>query len=119
MTFGLDDLKKIGQTFYNAGKLKEYRAILEAQKRIFDLQQENADLKEENRNFKKLNNFEKSLIFEKNAFYSIVNNNEKQGPFCPKCWGDENKRLRMQLVNGDGQFPSYWNCPKCNTNSDQ
>jgi hypothetical protein len=112
MVFGLDDLKKIGQTFYNAGKMKEYQAILEAQQRIFDLQEENADLKDKNKQFKDYDKFEKSLVFEKNAFYSVNKDGDKIGPYCPKCWGDEKKELRMQ------KGKRFYHCPKCGSTSD-
>lgn len=112
MTFGLDELKAIGKTFYNAGKLKEFQAILDAQQRIFDLQEENAELKDENKKYKNNDKFEKSLVFEKNAFYSVNSKGEKTGPYCPKCWGDEKKELRMQ------RGKRYYYCPKCNSYSE-
>jgi hypothetical protein len=113
MAFGLDELKTIGQTFYNAGKLKEFQAILEAQQRIFDLQEENSKLRELNKNFGSLDKFEKSLIYEKGAYYSADGKGIKEGPFCPVCWGGDKKKIRMRDT-GMGHY-----CDRCKASAEE
>ena len=111
---GFDDLKSIGQTFYNAGKLKEYQAILDAQKRIFELQEENADLKLEIKTLKENDEFEKSLVYENNAYYCVNKDGIKEGPYCPVCWGGESKKIRMRSLDND-----YFYCDRCKASANR
>lgn len=108
----LDELKSAANVLRKADKIPEFEAILNAQQRILDLQEENAKLKEENRDLKQNNDFEKNLIFEKDAYYLIKSDSTKEGPYCPTCWGDENKKLRMRNLTD-----SYY-CQKCQSYAD-
>lgn len=47
------------------------------------------------------------MVFERNAFWKGA-----EGPFCPKCWGDERKEMRMIKQRPDAKMSI---CPKCKT----
>lgn len=64
------------------------------------LAKENAELKE------KLT-FAAKLVFKK-PFYVT---DSGDGPFCPKCYDDERKGIRLDGPHGGGY--KRWDCPKC------
>lgn len=92
----IEPLKIAAEILRKADKIPEYQTILDSMEKVIELREENANLKEENRNFKLLDKFEKSLIYEKNAYYSVDKKGVKEGPYCPVCWGGDNKKIRMR-----------------------
>lgn len=73
---------------------------------FMELSQANAGLAKENSELKEKLEFKAKLKFKK-PFYMTE---DSDGPFCPKCWDDDKKGIRL-----DGPSSGYkrWDCPKC------
>lgn len=103
-----DELKSIGKTLQEAGKIELYGKILEIQERLLELQKRLLVLEGENKQLKEKLEIKESLIFENHAYW-IKNGKEKDGPYCSCCWDNDKKTIRMQPTPD----PAYFNCPKC------
>lgn len=100
-----------------AGTLKD----VDLKMKISDLVSENLELKKENSELKEVmkkmsdNSQLKSKIKLKDRHYYI----EEEGPYCTKCWDDEEKLIRVPRREGsgygDGSVHAYYTCPKCKT----
>lgn len=108
----IDELKSIGEVLRKADKIPEFNIILDIQQKLIDLQEENAELRSQAKALREKDKFECNLIYEKNAFYLVKKDGTKEGPYCPKCWGDESKKLRMYNAG------HVYYCPKCKTYAD-
>jgi cell division protein FtsB len=73
---------------------------------FMELSQANTILAKENNDLKEKLEFKEKLKFQK-PFYRTESGD---GPYCPKCWDDERKGIRL-----DGPHTEYkrWDCPKC------
>ncbi len=89
-----DELKSVASTLQEAGKIEQYRQILDAQKELLEMQKQIADLTSENRELKERLAIKESLIFKDNAYW-IEKDNKKDGPFCTCCWDNDKKTIRM------------------------
>lgn len=100
-----DELKSVASTLQEAGKIDQYRQILDAQKELLEMQKRIFDLEFENRELKEAINKKKKLINRAEVYYSIEDGKE-DGPFCTLCYDVRGKLVRM----------NYWNenCKKCN-----
>lgn len=103
-----DELKSIADVLRKADKIPEFQIILDIQQKLLDLQQENAKLKEDNKILKSLEKFERSLVYENNAYYFVNDDGTKEGPYCPVCWGGDGKKIRMRDLDND-----YFYCDRC------
>lgn len=102
-----DELKSVASTLQEAGKIEQYRQILDAQKELLQMQKTIFDLEEELKHLKEELKLKDSLIFENN-FYWTNNEGKKDGPFCSCCWDSDKKTVRVLPLN-----QSYSECPKC------
>lgn len=41
---------------------------------------------------------------------------DKDGPFCPTCYDNNSKSIRLQKIKGDEYIETYWSCNVCNNN---
>jgi hypothetical protein len=103
-----DELKSIAGVLQEAGKIEQYRQILDIIKELLEIQKKNFDLETENRSLKDKLETKNSLVFERNSYWT-QNGDVKDGPFCTCCWDDHRKTIRMQPCGN----PAYYNCPKC------
>ena len=86
-------------------ELKE--AILQLREEILALREENIALKEQ---LSKRNSHNMCFSKEDNCYYDIKNDNEKDGPFCSKCYDTIQKPVRMLNYHKQGMYK----CPNCN-----
>lgn len=103
-----DELKSIGRTLQEAGKIELYGKILEIQEKLLELQNQLLFLEAENKQLKEKLQIKESLIFENNAYW-IEKGDGKEGPYCSCCWDNDEKTIRMQPAPD----PAYFDCPKC------
>lgn len=103
-----DELKSVASTLQEAGKIEQYRQILDAQKELLQMQKTIADLESDNRQLKEELKMNKSLTFENNCYWTNEDN-KKDGPFCSCCWDDNKKTIRMLPCANK----AYFECPKC------
>lgn len=89
---------------------------------IADLVQKNIALSKNNdkltKEIDKLSSIKETqanLFVEGNHYLLKVNEN-KDGPFCTKCWDSENKLIRLHKRWEDNGVIAF-TCPNCNTNT--
>lgn len=103
-----DELKSIGKVLQEAGKIEQYKQILEALEKLLAMQKKIADLEEENKDLKEKVKTKENLVYENNAYWK-KEGDDKDGPFCSRCW-DKNKDLVRIHPMGN---PAYSQCPEC------
>lgn len=111
-----DDLKSIGKTFQEAGKIEQYNQILETQKELLEMQKKIIDLESEKVELKEKLKIRGKLIPKNNAYWLAEENGREDGPFCTRCYDKDEKLLRMlPREYGSSSCPSYcYTCPECN-----
>jgi len=67
----------------------------------------NLKLQKENRVLKQAAEIKGKLIYEA-PFYWLVDGDKRDGPYCQKCYDDNQKLIRLQLL-GKG----LWECKTC------
>jgi|SRR3989338_7223746 len=106
-----DELKSIGKVLQEAGKIELYQQILEVQEKLLEMQKKIFDLDNENKNLKIEINLKKNLRHERDAYWLIDENENKDGPFCTLCYDKDVKLIRIQ--KGDyGRF-GWARCHSC------
>lgn len=103
-----DELKSVAGVLQEAGKIEQYRQILDAQQKLLEMQKRISDLEGENKELSEKLKTQESLVFEKNAYW-LEKDGGKDGPYCSCCWDDDKKTIRMQPCGN----PAYFDCPKC------
>ena len=104
----LETVKKAIEIAENVKNVELRSLILDLKQNILDLKEQNISLQEEVSRFKNIELNEKSLFFENNVYWKLVGE-EKQGPFCPKCWGTDKT---VNPLGFDKQFYN-WKCSVC------
>ena len=99
------ELIKKGATFEAQEK------ILELRESAMDLQEENLSLREELSKLKAIIKKSESLSFE-NGVYWFEKNSKKEGPFCPTCYDNNGKEIRLHSI--EGSTFGNWGCKVCN-----
>ncbi len=103
-----DNLKSAASVLQEAGKIEQYKQILEAQKDLLEMQETISKLKSENKELNEKLEIKEKLFFERNSYW-VGENNKTMGPFCSCCWDDTKKTIRMQPCGN----PALYSCPKC------
>lgn len=106
----LDDLKTVGKTLQEIGRLEQYDQILEARKQLLEMQEEINELRASNADLRdKLK--KKGKLVKDSFVYFLIENDKKEGPFCTRCWEKDQNLITLQK-NKVG----HWNfmCPECN-----
>jgi|SRR3989344_6803626 len=101
-----DGLKDAAKILKEAGKIEQYREILDALEKMLEMQNKINELQTENIDLKNKLEIQKKLTYRNNAYWT---QDENQGPFCSRCWDSEKKLIRMQPRN----TPEYFDCPNC------
>ncbi len=91
-----DELKSIGKTLQEVNKIPQYEQILEVQEKLLEMQKRIFDLDNENKNLKLELNLKKNLKHERDSYWLIDENENKDGPFCTLCYDKDNKIIRIQ-----------------------
>ncbi len=103
-----DELKSVAKVLQEAGKIEQYQQILDVLSKLLEMQKRVAELEEENKNLAEKFKIKESLIYENNAYW-IINNNNKDGPFCSRCWDKNKDLIRMHPMMN----PNFVVCPEC------
>ncbi len=108
------DLSNIDSSLKDAEvklKLAELiEALSEAKIQLSDAREENQDLKIKIKSLKNDLNRQEEVEF-KDGYYYIK---EPKGPFCAKCYSDENKLMLVSELPRSFQDFGKYKCPKCN-----
>ncbi|HXA52230.1 MAG TPA: bZIP transcription factor [Candidatus Acidoferrum sp.] len=88
--------------------------LMELQQHILTLQEQVHDLAEENRSLQiqietlqQLQNIDATVEFANEVYWRRKADQTLEGPFCPTCWDDAKKLVRLKL-DGEGR---YGGCP--------
>ncbi len=87
-----------------AGKIEEYKQILQLLDRLLELQKRVADLETENKSLKEKFELKEKLEYKHNSYWIDV-----EGPYCSRCWEKNRDLMRMHL----GWNNNYARCPEC------
>lgn len=105
------DLLKKGMTIEAQEKIMELRSG------ALELQEENLRLRERIRTLELEASRARALIFEKEIYWMQLDDGRKDGPFCPRCYDDSKKLVRLH----DGRkrvAQCRWICLSCKYTSD-
>jgi len=105
MWWAFDLIKSWANILKEAGKIDEYKEILDLLVKEREQEDEIRELKNENRQLKEDLEIKGKIIF-KNNFYYV----EDIGPYCSKCRDDEKKLIRSHPTY---IWSNYAKCPKC------
>lgn len=103
-----DELKSVGKVLQEAGKIPQYQQILEVQEKLLEMQNRIAELETEKKDLCAKLEIKENLIAERNMYW-IVKEEDKDGPFCTRCWDAEDKLVRLHRAESHGGIQ----CPKC------
>lgn len=116
-------LETIGNLYQRGSQLEAQRKIVELQEMILELREAALSLREENvaikEQLEEQNEFldtKKRLEWDGAKYWLSFEDEkgEKEGPFCQRCWDDEQKLIRLQRF--DDNHSSLWFCLKCRQN---
>ena len=104
-----DNLKSIGKILQEAGKIEQYKQIIEAQKELLEMQKKITELEGEIEKLKAKLKIKENLIYENNVYWIKIDEKNKDGPFCSRCWDKDKNLIRMHSRSN----PAYFYCPEC------
>ena len=82
-------------------RLLELQALmLEAQRALGDAEEENRSLKREVEQLKEQASAAASLEFAEAVYWRRDPQNRLDGPYCPTCWDDNRKLIRLKHLDG-------------------
>jgi hypothetical protein len=105
----INDFKEIGAFLRKAGNIDLYNKLVDIQEKNLEVMNINNDLREEIARLKEEILIKSALKFQNDTYWLEEMDGTKKGPFCPKCYDDENKLIHL-IVCPD---PEYSYCPKC------
>jgi hypothetical protein len=102
----VDQIKEIAALAQKVQNLELYHKLVAFQAEIVALQNDNFELHEKVRALQEKVNLREQLSFEYN-FYWLQSSDSKDGPYCPKCYNEDQEARRL-LSEGSLRF-----CPSC------
>lgn len=85
--------------------------LLDLREQLQNIRDANLELREENRVLREKLDIRESLIFDNNLWWRATTDGNRDGPYCPKCYGGDQKVVRMVVAN---VFERSHQCPVCN-----
>jgi hypothetical protein len=104
----IETVKDVATLVQKADNIELYHKILDLQVQIMDLVEQNHSLRSELIELRDRSRFEQGLEFRENMYWHKVGPDTYEGPFCSKCWDDEQKAVRFHKQKDGGMW-----CPKC------
>jgi len=105
----LDTIKSIAGILQKAGKIDEYKQILEWWEKILEMQTKIDGLAAENKTLKESLKWNDKLEFRNNTYWNGI-----EGPYCSACFDDKKKPIRMTTKSRN----HFAECPVCKTRVD-
>lgn len=100
-------LKDAALVLKEAGKIEQYRQILETQEKLLDMQKRISELESENLTLKEQISLTASIEHRNNAYWTA--GEKEDGPFCTRCWDVTKKLVRLHPLGN----PAFHGCPEC------
>jgi hypothetical protein len=106
-----NDIMSVANVLKEAGKIEQYKQILEFQQQLQETQNENLELQ------RKVEKLKEQLLLKgkveyNDPFYWLRGEDRKDGPFCCGCWDLKKELIR---VPGYEQGRYQIDCPVCHT----
>ena len=105
-------IKNSSDTLDKSGQKLKLAELIEA---LADIKMETAEIKsliiEKDEKIQSLENqlkLKNDLKYEAPYYWMINSNDEKEGPFCQKCYDADKQLIRLQL-----RFNDIWDCHNC------
>ena len=95
------DLMKKGST------LEAQEQILCLREAALELQEENQELKLKVKDLEAALNLKEEVVWVKPYYFKLVND-ERDGPYCQRCYDVDSKLIRLQGGHNDA-----WHCAEC------
>lgn len=105
-----DGLKDAAGVLKEAGKIEQYRQILEVLEKLLEMQKKITELEADNKDLREQLKIKGKLVPKENMYYMEVNG-DQDGPFCTSCWDSDHKLIRLHISR---DFDSA-KCPTCKT----
>jgi len=103
----VDHAKNIAELIKKYNDVELYQKIIDLSYEIFELKEDNLKLKEKIKALEEEKKINEKMVYE-SPFYWLKDGENKDGPYCQKCYDDKKKLSRLQdLKNG------FWNCLVC------
>lgn len=98
-----DEIKSITKQIKKTGDVDLHKKLFDVQSEIFILFEENKKLAEESNalkeeiyRLKEKLKIMKAIRLENSVYWVTGSKGEKEGPFCPNCWGTKEILVRME-----------------------
>lgn len=101
---GFEELKNVAKVLQEAGKIEQYKLILETQSKLLEMQSRISNLEGENKELRNKINIFENLKYERNTYWK----HSGEGPFCPRCYEKDKCLIHTQRWS-----PSTQQCPEC------
>ena len=105
----LDNVKAVAEILQKADNIELYKDILNIQAEAMDLMDQIRVLKNENYELKEKFRIKEELRFVNDLYWVINCNEEKDGPFCSRCFDEKDRLIRMHSKKSSHRFV----CPVC------
>ena len=92
----LDTVKGIANITKKIGDIELNSKIIDLQSEVYDLIEENHKLRSEIRHIANEKGIEDNLSM-KGHFYTLITNDNEDGPFCTSCWDNNKKLIRCHI----------------------
>jgi len=106
----LDNAKVVADLVKKYNDQELYQKLIDLRDEIFTLKEENLKLKETVGQLRDNLKLKETVMWER-PFYWIQNGDERDGPYCQKCYDGETKLVRLQQRDSRGE----WDCLQCGT----
>ena len=87
--------------------------IQQLQEQYLELHAANLELKQELLELKGKYDKKEQMVFEE-PFYYLANGDDRDGPFCPRCWQKDERKARV--VNTPESYSGAQKCQVCDLN---
>ena len=82
--------------------LEAQEAVLKYREEILKVTEENLELKKELADLKKQLAIEHELVYIGEVYYRIKNGDQKEGPYCQRCFDVDGKLVRLTTYTSSG-----------------
>jgi len=106
-----DNVKAIKEIADATQNLELKSLIVDLKEQVLELREENHSLKEE---LSKKTGY--NMVFENCVYWNILDNKEKDGPFCPVCWDKDKLAIRLGPEINAPAYGRIRKCYSCNNN---
>jgi hypothetical protein len=93
----------------NTKMVELLETLVEAKSEIINLKETINEKDQEINNLKQQLYTKENLVFERPYYFHILDNGEKDGPFCQNCYDKDGKLIRLQNERTRGS----WHCRTC------